>query len=285
MQKCWICNLNEANSGEHKIKASDIRKLMGDKKFDGFFKIEGEDFITINNSKHKSLKFPKIICDDCNNRLTGQPDASYDDFVSYIMNNYDGLISEMKIDFKEIYGENWRMRKIDLYRYFVKHGGCKTFSDQGEKSIDLTELSSFILGKESIKNFYVFFQVNEIIRNFSFMSETEKINKLNPLLANGATTKFGFQNNTIFAGSIIHSFLRIDWLITDKIFDIKQIDFNKQYETIELLDFDFYPTPFGEVKDNIEAIEYLMFGKFNKINHTELTNYYIEKFEEIHSQT
>jgi hypothetical protein len=284
MQKCWICNLNEANSGEHKIKASDIRKLMGDKKFDGFFKIEGEDFITINNSKHKSLKFPKVICDDCNNRITGQSDNSYDDFISYVTNNYDDLVADMKIDFKKIYGENWQKRKADLYRYLAKHAGCKTFSDHGEKYIDLSELSSFILGKESIKNFHVFFQLNEVIRFFSFATETERIENINPLLANGATIKFGFQNNNIFAGTIINSFLRINWLVTDRIFDIKQIDFNDEFENIELLGFDFYPTPFGDFKENIEAIQYLMFGKFNESNHTELTNYFIEKFEEIHKR-
>jgi len=282
MQKCWICNLNEANSGEHKIKASDIRKRMGDKRFDGFFKIVGEDFITINNSKHKSLKFPKIICKDCNNRITGQADDSYDDFVSYIINNSDEVISEMRIDFNEIYGEDWRKGKTDLYRYLVKHAGCKTFSDKGEKSIDLTELSSFILGKESIKNFYVFFQINEIIRDFSLMLKEEQIKILTPLLANGTTIKFGFQSNTIYAGSIMNSFLRMDWIVTDKIFDIKQINFNDQYENIELLDFDFYPIPFKDVKDNIEAIEYLTFGKFNKSDETELINYYIQKFEGIY---
>ena len=29
MAKCWICQINEANSGEHKFKASDIKRNFG----------------------------------------------------------------------------------------------------------------------------------------------------------------------------------------------------------------------------------------------------------------
>jgi hypothetical protein len=28
-EKCWICGVNDANSGEHSIKKSDLRDVMG----------------------------------------------------------------------------------------------------------------------------------------------------------------------------------------------------------------------------------------------------------------
>ncbi len=127
VQKCWICNKNVANSGEHKIKAAEIRKLMGNKRFDGFYKGEENKLITIENSKDKNLKFPKVICDECNNNKTAQSDKAYTDFVSFITDNYDSLHAQRKIDFKEIYGENWSKRKIELYRYFAKHFLMKEF--------------------------------------------------------------------------------------------------------------------------------------------------------------
>lgn len=285
MQKCWICNINDANSGEHKIKASEIRKLMRSNKFDGFYKSGDNEPVTINTSKHKTLKFPKIICDDCNNYKTAQADNSYNDFVSYIGDNYESLVSTRKIDFKEIYGNNWRKRKIDLYRYLAKHAGCKTFSGQGDKNIDLSELSSFIQGKELIRNFYVFFQLNSVIGLFTLMTVNTDIENFKPILANGATIYFGFNNNSIWSGSIIHSFLKIHWIITDKIYSIKHIDFDNAYENLEILDFDFYPTPFTSMRNNMESIEYLIFGKFNEENRNELREYYKEKFEEIYEET
>lgn len=276
MQKCWICNHNNANSEEHKIKASEIRRLMGNKNFDGFYKTNDNEPITINNSKHKSLKFPKIICDDCNNRKTAQADSSYKDFVVYIENHYDDLLSKKNIDFKEIYGKEWHTQKINIYRYFAKHAGCKTFFDNGENNFDLSELAYFILGNDIIRNFYVFFELNTIIGFFSQMTEYTKVENINPLLGNGATVLFKINGINIYAGVIIHSFLRINWIITEKLLDIKQTNFNDNYEDLELIDWDFYPTRFSSMKTNMESIEYLIFGKLNSSNTKELKEHYRE---------
>jgi hypothetical protein len=83
MKNCWICG-NVADSEEHKFKASDLKRFHG-KKMDAYY-VSGEA-IKIDSYKDKVLKFPKVICINCNNTLTGPHDDAYDKFVDFCFRN------------------------------------------------------------------------------------------------------------------------------------------------------------------------------------------------------
>ncbi|MDR2948830.1 MAG: hypothetical protein LBV71_06440 [Prevotella sp.] len=281
MQKCWICNENQANSGEHKIKASEIRKLMKGKKFNGFY-INESGLTSINTSKDRVLKFPQIICDFCNNELTKPADDAYNEFLSYVLNSYDEIAASSKIDFMNIYGTKWKQKKIDFYKYIAKHAGCKSHDDKGCRLIDVSSLSSFIKGENYIQNFQIFFQINSIIHFANDVTDLLKADRFADLLGNGATIPLYFKDKIIMFGSIIHSFLRIEWIIADEIIPI---NFDSRYENVEILDFNFYPNPFSNYyrdNDNLEVLEYLLFGKFKDCSIEDSRDYCLNKFRRIY---
>lgn len=93
--KCWICQNNDANSEEHKFKASDIRRQFG-KSFDAIY-YDGENLHSFNSPKDKLIKFPKVICIDCNNNQTRNADIAYTEFFenSDLINNIVETTSQL----------------------------------------------------------------------------------------------------------------------------------------------------------------------------------------------
>jgi len=281
MEKCWICG-KKADSEEHKIKASDIKRRMG-KKFEGYYGTEDEGLQEIKSYKDKLLKFPKVICINCNNNITKSADDSYDEFIEYVDRNFDILIEMNCIDFSLIYKNKWKEKKLDLYRYFAKHAGCKIFALDTKETIDLSKLSKFILGGKNIDNFYVFFQLNEVVRLYdaSFENTNHEHLRINPL-GNSKTLSFESMENTMFCGSIINHFLRIEWVFTNNKKIPEIINFNNSNEIFELLSFDnYYPYSFSDLENNQDIIEYLTFGRFNEIKESELMDYHICKYEKL----
>ena len=62
---CWICNLNEANSGEHKTKRSDLAAVLGSPTQDRpfyFHDLERRNK-PVKSLDAKILKAPIRICD------------------------------------------------------------------------------------------------------------------------------------------------------------------------------------------------------------------------------
>ena len=84
---CWICN-NEANSGEHKFKASDIKRFHG-KTFNEpmIIKLDGKDF-PLQGPNSSLAKYTQRICQVCNNNLTSSHDKAYDAFIKGITDKF-----------------------------------------------------------------------------------------------------------------------------------------------------------------------------------------------------
>ena len=60
MAKCWICQINEANSGEHKFKASDIKRNFGKRNLNILY--INQEINEIEKFNDDKLKFEKLIC-------------------------------------------------------------------------------------------------------------------------------------------------------------------------------------------------------------------------------
>lgn len=126
--KCWWCRTNPANTSEHKFKASDLARMMTD---DGLIwgdgdgqkrKIRGKSGIT--RDRHGVVKFPKSMCDRCNNSASQPFDLAYDQFAEYLSTNNVRIMPG--ISFAQIYGSNdWEPCLMNLARYYGKHFGCQ----------------------------------------------------------------------------------------------------------------------------------------------------------------
>ena len=267
MKKCWICG-NIANSGEHKFKASDLKRTYG-KKFDGYY--IGEEEIEINSYKEKVLKFPKIICQNCNENRTRPHDDAYDIFIKYTQNNYDKLLNFKVLDFNDIYGNNWREMKIHLYRYFAKHAGCKI--ETFEFSKNTNDLAEFIKGDELIKSFTLKFELKILIKFIH-----EQFNKTNKYvhLFNGPTIYFGLNESELnFGGWLSNNWLTTNWIYSPTISNSKKIDFNNQYEELHIKDLENYQESFYKCKNVKSLICYIEYGSLNSLERR------IEHFKEM----
>lgn len=211
---CWICG-NVADSEEHKIKASLLKKSFGKKygsKNPHVF-IQGEDYTYLESYKSKALKFPKVICIKCNNNLTKPHDNAFDIFVEYSSNNYKFLLENETIDFKLIYGSDWQTQRNNFYKYIAKHLGCKIVT--GDKPFDISELSSFIKNNFLTSKLYITFNLKEGIHNTMIDFDLHFDH-----LYNSTTFYHNLNKKVFFGGWITIKSLSIVWIYANN-FEIK----------------------------------------------------------------
>lgn len=124
---CWWCRERPATTGEHKFKATDLRRLMGCS--DEL--IWGDDSAQqsirgkkgIKRDRYGVIKFPKSLCAPCNNERSQSFDRAYDDFATFIVSKRPR--SAAGISLEGIYGASWPEDSLNLARYYVKHFGCR----------------------------------------------------------------------------------------------------------------------------------------------------------------
>lgn len=130
---CWWCRHRPASTGEHKFKASDLDRLRGDDHLiwgdsaGSTREIHGRG--GIRRDRHKVIKFPKSLCDSCNNAASQPFDRAYQQFSDYVVSHPDVAHQTKKIDYRAVYSRSWRRERFNLARYYIKHFGCRMVSD------------------------------------------------------------------------------------------------------------------------------------------------------------
>lgn len=277
MIKCWICNLNEANSEEHKFKASDIKKNFGKTFEASYFNGVLQDFTSY---KDKIIKFPKVICIDCNNNKTRDADDAYNMFFESLDIINRDIESGQGINYPNVFGDQWKNKKIDLYRYFAKHAGCKMVTSEFIHEIDLSELSAFILEEVNINNFYIKIYYNSLTKGFNEQIGLLNKKKYRTNIAFGTTIFIRQEKNIQFCGSIIKGSLRIEWFYGNKRSLNTRPDFQNVFDNVDIMDMaDFYPKSFNDenfINKDGDLISYLNFGKYHLSKELEFEHYFFE---------
>ena len=142
---CWICG-NKGDSGEHEIKASDLRQIFGkiDQKNPIVWYSQGKGLKKVNGIKSNSLKFPELICKKCNNETTQPYDLAWEKLSKFLQEKLENVKSHGVIDLKSSFPDeeiNTFVKNIQLY--FVKIFGC--LSVKGNIPVNLQSLSKSIL--------------------------------------------------------------------------------------------------------------------------------------------
>jgi hypothetical protein len=258
MENCWICN-EPANSEEHKFKASDLKRTYG-KKFQGMY--IGEKPIPVNSYKAKELKFPKIICECCNVRRTRPHDDAYDIFTKYFHNNFEELVSSKILNFEAIYGKDWYEQKLNLYRYYAKHAGCKVRTSGLPH--DLRDLSEFIRGKDHTEHLALKFELKVVIQLIHYYyNQKHKYGHL----FNGHTVNFGWdRNNFSFGGWLSFNWLTVNWVVSKDISEFKKTNFNRRFESLDIIDLDYYNLTALEMDSYDKMITYFDNGALNTLD-------------------
>jgi hypothetical protein len=123
---CWICG-GPADSGEHIFKARDLKRLFDSAGYapdDLPFYFHGEGHNRIPGPKSKRMKYPRLICADCNNDKTSGFDRAYDRLSDWFMAQ-QGNYAITHMDFREVYDADYPGGINAFRRYCVKSLGCR----------------------------------------------------------------------------------------------------------------------------------------------------------------
>lgn len=123
--KCWICETNDADSGEHVIKKSVLDFVMGKptttkKRY--ISRVNGKRNIGVGSFKNNNFKFKKSICKHCNNTLTQPYDDAFDGFIRKLFKAKSHVISRQIINMKSMCGSDSNQNNLALY--LMKIFGC-----------------------------------------------------------------------------------------------------------------------------------------------------------------
>lgn len=138
---CLICRSNPANSGEHRLKASDIRARLPNlgPRNPVFVQRGRATNDPIISAKARILKYPKSLCSSCNDTLTQPYDLAWEKLSKYLHENWDSIVKRGYFDLSKPFRGHTRAAALDVHLFFVKLLGCKIH--ESNASIDLTPFS------------------------------------------------------------------------------------------------------------------------------------------------
>lgn len=192
------------------------------------------NFNYCNSYKDDLLQFPRVICIDCNNNKTRKHDDVYDEFVKYAFINQKKILKEASIDFEHLFGDEWIEKKIDLYRYYAKHAGCKVYTSGFD--FDLSNVSKFILGKDVCEDFVLKFELKQAVE--ILINVNNQTNKYTHLY-NSETIIYRYEDSITFGGWTSNNYITANWIIGEKISDEDYIRMYQETESVLLTDCQF----------------------------------------------
>jgi hypothetical protein len=146
---CWICNRNEANSGEHKTKRSDLAAVLGEPTQDRpfyFHDIERRNK-PVGSLDAKILKAPIRICAECNTRRTQPHDRAWEHMSDTLRSRQ--LAVGQWVRCNRIFPHDTRRQMIKVHLFFLKLFGCmlcEAKANGHDVPIDIAPFSQAILG-------------------------------------------------------------------------------------------------------------------------------------------
>jgi len=153
--KCWICG-RSANTGEHLIKASDLKSYFGhvDQKKPLYFHTSKKKNIPVGSiRKSKRLKSNALICNQCNSSLTQPYDRAWEQLSEYLRTNWEQVHNSGKVNLTKVFPGKVRKSLLHVHLYFVKAFGCRIVEDN--VPIDISSFQKALLRSKSHKNIYL----------------------------------------------------------------------------------------------------------------------------------
>lgn len=139
--RCWICGA-EATSGEHMVKASDLRSLFG--------KITNQKPLFLHSSEVRNrpvagirsdkFKHAKVMCIRCNGELTQPYDRAWEELSEYLRSRYYN--KSQRIRLHEVFPGNIHKSMLRVHLFFVKLFGCLIV--ENKIPIDIREFSNSV---------------------------------------------------------------------------------------------------------------------------------------------
>lgn len=143
--KCWICGVAQANTGEHLIKASDIRSVFGTvaPKKPLFFHTERSRNRQVRGTKAAILKSRARICGACNNQRTQPHDRAWEKLSYFLRARQAPIKKGDRIRLQKVFPGSVKRSMLDVHLFFLKVYGCQIA--EHDVPIDLGPFSEAIL--------------------------------------------------------------------------------------------------------------------------------------------
>lgn len=154
--KCWICGDN-ANSGEHRIKASDLKSLFGHvtQKAPLYFHTDVKRNQPVAGIKSNKLKYSAPICARCNNERTQPHDRAWEQLSSYLRTRQPAIRPGDLVRLNRPFPGNVGQSMLGVHLFFVKLFGCLIV--EHSIPLDIGPLSQSILHNKPHPNVWLAF--------------------------------------------------------------------------------------------------------------------------------
>jgi len=121
---CWICNRNEANSGEHKTKRTDLLAVLGKPTQEAPFYYHDMERPNrlVKSLDAKILKAPIRICAECNTTRTQPHDRAWERMSERLRARRLKVGEWMRAN--RIFPYDTRREMMNVHLFFLKLFGC-----------------------------------------------------------------------------------------------------------------------------------------------------------------
>lgn len=168
---CWICG-QKSDSGEHIVKSSDIKRILGESRNRIFLNNDRYKNKIIQSRKSDLLKYKNSICHDCNTNKTASHDAAWDILSSHMINRRNVKPGD-RIKLNKVFRGSHRDQSIRTHLYFVKLFGC--FLNEVLPSFNLTSLSYSILNNKAHSKIFLEFGSIPIKNQSTIISRSDLV--------------------------------------------------------------------------------------------------------------
>lgn len=180
---CWICGGN-ANSGEHLIKASDLKSLYGH--------VTQNNPIYVHTSLKRNqpipgirsdkLKYRSRICSRCNNERTQPHDRAWEKLSNYLRNRRPPIQGGTLIRLAKVFPGAVQRSMLGVHLFFLKQFGC--LIAENSIPLDISVFSQAILQQIPHPNVHLRFVTGLQDTSHKLVSRSEvKTAKLNGSIA------------------------------------------------------------------------------------------------------
>lgn len=144
MPSCWICG-EEGDSGEHLIKASDIKSLFGviTQENPVLYHDDNVKNRFVGSSKSDKFKSKALICRNCNNSRTAPHDRAWQKLSEHLRSFDLGSRGPLKVRLEKVFASNIYKHALDVHLFFVKLFGCRIV--ESDMPVDIASFSESIM--------------------------------------------------------------------------------------------------------------------------------------------
>jgi hypothetical protein len=145
---CWICREHPADTGEHRVKASDVRAAAPAISQNRPVYVQ-KNFqptnVKVGSAKSKVLTFSESICRYCNHTRTQPYDVAWTALSAYLRSHWNIVRRNGRFDLSKPFPGATRSAALGVHLYFLKVFGCKILEDN--IAVDLAPFSKALMGR------------------------------------------------------------------------------------------------------------------------------------------